>query len=257
VAQQAAGNDMTASKVPDKGKQSGSGHTSDDRVPPDPKPGWVSSLWIWPAAAIVVATTAGTLFGSAGVILSAEAMGTILIAAGTLLLSGNRWLTLGLAAALSACSVLIATSFRLHASHYEGASRTTAAPNAPNLPVNWQGQMISQAMADHANFRGADLDGADLDGIQLSHKNFDGVQANGAFFRSSQLEYTSLRGASLRDACLEGANLTGADLTGADLSGADAEGVIVTAQAMRAALAWPATQSATAAACASGHPRSG
>lgn len=243
--------------MPGKGKQLGSEHTSADRLPRDLKPGWVSSVWIWPAVAIVVASTSGTFFGSAGVILSVEAMGTILVAAGILFLSGNRWLTFGVAAALAASFVLIATSIRLHASHYEGDGRAAAALNASNLPVNWHGQVVSQAMADHADFRGADLDGADLDGIQLSYKNFDGAQANDASFRGSQLEYTSLRGASLRDACLEGANLTGADLTGADFSGADVEGVIATPQAMRAALAWPATQLVPAVACASGHLRSG
>jgi hypothetical protein len=210
----------------------------------------MSSLWLWPAVAIVLASVAGMLFGSMGVILSFEAMGAILVVAGILFLSQDRWLTFGLAAVLTASLVIIASSIRLHEFRSEGDSRTAAAvPNALNPPVDWQRQVISQAMADEANFRGADLNGADLNGIQLSHKNFDGAQANDASFLGSQLEYASLRGASLRGACLEGANLTGADLTGADFSGADVAGVTVTPQARRAALAWPSTHFGPAAAC--------
>jgi len=217
----------------------------------------MSSLWLWPAVAIVLASIAGTLFGSMGVILGFEAMGAILVVAGILFLSQDRWLTFGLAAALTASLVIIASSIRLHESRSEGDSRTAAVPNALNPPVDWQRQVISQAMADEANFRGADLDGANLNGIQLSHKNLDGAQANNASFLGSQLEYASLRGASLRGACLEGANLTGADLTGADFSGADVAGVTVTPQARKAALAWPTTHVGPAAACTSDMPRAG
>ncbi len=198
--------------------------------------------------AIVLASTAGTLFGTTGVILCVEAMAATLIVAGILFLSQDRWLTFGLAAALTASLVVIAGSIRLHESRGEGGGRTAVA-TVPNPPVHWQGQVISQAMADKANFRGADLDGANLNGIQLSHKDFDGAQANGASFLGSQLEYASLSGVSLRGACLEGANLTGANLTGADFSGADVAGVIVASQAKRAALAWPAADFRPASAC--------
>lgn len=233
------------------GTQDESGQTADGpSLSRGPGRGWKSSLWPWPGAAIGLATIAGTLFGPFGVLLSAEALAVILVAAGIFFLSQDRWLTFGLAAALTLSVVVIASSIRVHQSNGESSNKPNlTARDARNLPANWSGQVISQAMADEADFRGADLDGAKLNGIQLSHKDLDGVQANGASFHGSQLEYASLRGASLRGACLEGANLTGADLSGADFSGADVAGVIVTQQAKRAALAWPAIQPVQAVAC--------
>jgi hypothetical protein len=205
--------------------------------------------------AILFASAAGTVFGPIGVIVSAEALALILVTGGILFLSQDRWLTFGLAAALAASLVVMISTIRSHESHGKASKRTTVfASGAMSLPVNWEGQAISQAMANGANFRGADLDGANLNGIQLSHKNFDGAQADGASFRGSQLQRASLRGASLRGACLQGANLIGADLTGADFSGADIAGVIVTQQATKEALVWPATHSTPTASCISGPP---
>jgi Pentapeptide repeats (8 copies) len=222
----------------------------DSPAPPGPPPRWWSSLWFWPGAAIGLAGLAGTLFGPIGVILGAEALTALAVAAGILFVSRDRWLTFGLAVALAACLVIFAGSIWRHElPRKSGHQVSAAATGAPQLPADWPRQRISQTMADGANFRGADLDGADLAGLQLSHKNFDGVQADGASFRGSQLEYASLRGASLRGACLEGANLTGADLTGADLTGADVAGVTVSRQAERAALVWPSAHAAPTAMC--------
>lgn len=178
-------------------------------------------------------------------------MAALVVTAGILFLSHDRWLTFGLAAALTVSLVALAGSIRLHESHHKTSRRAPAATVAgrPKPPVDWQWQKISQSMAREANLRGADLDGANLNGLQLTHKDLDGAQADGASFRGSQLEDASLRGASLRGACLQGANLTGANLSGADFTGADVAGVTVSRQAKRAALVWPSPHSVPAAAC--------
>jgi len=201
--------------------------------------------------AIVLAGIAGTLFGPIGAILGGEAVAALVVTAGILFLSRDRWLTFGLAALLTASLVAFAASIRLHETHHK-SNRPPSAPMAAEVqkaPVDWSWRKISQAMVSEADLRGADLDGANLDGLQLSHKDFDGTQADGASFRGSQLERASLRGASLRGACLQGANLTGADIAGADFTGADVAGVTVSAQAKRATLAWPGGNSAPTAAC--------
>lgn len=207
---------------------------------------WWCSLWFWPALAIALATIAGTYFGAKGSLLTFEALTAILVSAGVLVRGNDRWLTFGLAVVLAATLVSVAGTIRRYESAGQGSNQGTVKVSNPlGFPVHWPQRVISQAMADDADFRGADLDGASLNGLQLSHVNFDGVQANGASFRGSQLEYASLRGASLKGACLAGANLTGADLTGADLSGADVAGVTVSRQAKEAALVWPTLPAVT------------
>jgi len=191
------------------------------------------------------------LFGPTGVILGGEALAVLVITSGILILSRDRWQTLGLAAVLVASLLVLLSSIPQHESRPGGTRPLSEAVVARNLaqPVDWQRQRVTQDMANEADFRGADLDGANLDGLQLSRRSFAGVQADGASFRGSQLEYASLRGASLRGACLQGADLTGADLTGADLTGADVAGVTVSPQAMRSALVWPAVPRQPMAAC--------
>jgi hypothetical protein len=212
---------------------------------------WWSSLWLWPAVAIGLAGIAGTLFGPIGAIFGGETLAALVVTAGILFLSRDRWLTLGLAAVLTISLVGLAGSIWLYESHHKSSRRASAAAVAgePRLPVDWQWRRISQAMANEANLRGADLEAANLNGLQLSHKDLAGAQADGASFRGSQLKDASLQGASLRGACLEGANLTGADLAGADFTGADVAGVTVSRQAKRVALVWPDTHSAPAVAC--------
>jgi hypothetical protein len=221
-------------------------------------PAWrPASLWLWPAAAIGLAGLAGALFGAVGALLvGGEALAAIVVSAGILTLSRDRWLAISLAAALIGSLVVFVGLAWLKEPHHKGSHpAATATPSAPaprpsgKPPVNWQGRMVSQAMAQQANFRGANLDGAKLAGLQLSHMNFDGALADAASFRGSQLAYASFRGASLRDACLEGAILTGADLAGADLTGADVAGVKVSRHAKKAALIWPGRHAKPPAAC--------
>jgi hypothetical protein len=235
------------------------GHVSaDTRAQQRSAPAWQpASLWLWPAAAIGLAGLAGTVFGAVGALMvGGEALAAIVVSAGVLTLSRNRWLAISLAAALVGSLVVFVGLAWLRALPHNGrhpAATTSPIPHAPQPrgkpPVNWQGQRISQAMAQGANFRGADLDDANLAGLQLSHMNFDGALGDAASFRGSQLAYASFRGASLRDACLEGAILTGADLTGADLAGADVAGVQVSRREMRAALFWPSRNAKPPAAC--------
>ena len=221
-------------------------------------PAWrPASLWLWPAAAIGLAGLAGALFGAVGALLvGGEALAVIVVSAGVLTLSRDRWLAISLAAALiGSLVVFVGLAWLRESPHKGGHPVATATPSAPaprpsgKPPVNWQGRRVSQAMAQQANFRGADLDGANLAGLQLSHLNFDGALADAASFRGSQLAYASFRGASLRDACLEGAILTGADLAGADLTGADVAGVKVSRHAKKAALVWPGRHAKPPAAC--------
>ena len=237
--------------MPETDNHAESGQTADSGSPQGSERRWWSSLWLWPAAAIGLAGIAGTLFGPIGAILAGEVLAALVVTAGILFLSHDRWLTFGLAAALTVSLVALAGSIRLHESHHKTSRRAPAATVAgrPKPPVDWQWQKISQSMAREANLRGADLDGANLNGLQLTHKDLDGAQADGASFRGSQLEDASLRGASLRGACLQGANLTGANLSGADFTGADVAGVTVSRQAKRAALVWPSPHSVPAAAC--------
>ena len=216
-----------------------------------------ASLWLWPAAAITLAGLAGAQFGPVGALLvGGEALAAIVVSAGVLTLKRESWLAISLAAALIGSLVVFVGLAWLKESHNKGghpvarATRSAPAPQpSGSPPVNWQGRKVSQAMAQHANFNGADLEGANLAGLQLSGRTFDGAQADDASFRGSQLAHASFRGASLRDACLEGANLTGADLTGADFTGADVAGVKVSPQAKKAALVWPGRHARTAAVC--------
>jgi hypothetical protein len=228
------------------------------RAQPQSAPPWrPASLWLWPAAAIGLAGLAGALFGAVGALLvGGVALAAIVVSAGILTLSRDRWLAISLAAALIGSFVVFTGLAWLRESHHKGSHPVaTATPSAPALrpsgkpPVDWQGRRVSQAMAQQANFRGANLDGANLAGLQLSHMNFDGALGDAASFRGSQLAYASFRGASLRDACLEGAILTGADLTGADLTGADVAGVKVSRHAKKAALVWPGRHTKPPAAC--------
>jgi Pentapeptide repeats (8 copies) len=268
--------------VPELANQTGSEQVS--RGAPAQKrsalPWRPASLWLWPAAALGLAGAAAALFGAEGaLIVGGVALAALVFFAGILTLDRDSWLAVSLAAALIASLAVFVGKVWLKESHHKGGKpaamatmapgqRATAtpraipAPGATSMPAtaltpqaswtppaNWPFQRVSQAMAQRANFRGADLNGANLAGLQLSHKNFDGVQANGASFRGSQLMHTSFRGASLRDACLEGVNLTGADLTGADLTGADVAGVTVSRRATRSALVWPRRRAKPAAAC--------
>lgn len=206
---------------------------------------WWPSLWFWPMVAIVLVGTAGTLFGPIGALLAAEVAVGLVAAAAIVFLSRDRWLTFGLASALTAALVLFAGSIWLnesHANHRDVAAPASVGSAALVSPVRWPWRQITQAMADEGDFRGADLDGSNLNGLELSYKNLAGAQANGASFRGAQLQHANLRGASLQGACLAGANLTDADLAGADFMGADISGVIVSAQAEKAALVWPVTQ---------------
>jgi Pentapeptide repeats (8 copies) len=246
--------------VPEVADRTESGQVSDDTPAPERSalPWRPASLWLWPAAALGVAGAAAALFGAEGaLIVGSVALAALVFFAGILTLDRDRWLAISLAAALMASLFVFVGKAWLKESPHKGAkaaatatitptSRVTATERATpgpraswTPPANWPFQRVSQAMAQQANFRGADLNSANLAGLQLSHKNFDGVQANGASFRGSQLAYSSFRGASLRDACLEGVNLTGADLTGADLTGADIAGVTVSRHAKKSALVWP------------------
>jgi len=212
---------------------------------------WWSALWLWPAVAIALAGLTGTAFGPIGAVLSGEAVAALVVMAAILFLSRERWLTFGLAALLTVALVAIAASIWLHEPHKKSSHLPPAptAAGAAKAPVAWSWRKVSQAMVNGADLRGADLDGANLDGLQLSYADFDGAQADGASFRGSQLEHASLRGVSLRGACLQGANLTGADIAGADFTGADVAGVTVSAQAKKAALAWPGRSTTSTAAC--------
>jgi hypothetical protein len=215
------------------------------------------SLWFWPAAALGLAGAAGWVFGTTGALLvGGEALAALVMFAGILTLSSDRLLALSLAAALTAAlTVFVGLAWQGKLHFHNGHAVPSATPSAPaprpsgKLPVNWQGRRVTQAMAQQANFRGANLDGANLAGLQLSHMNFAGAQADGASFRGSQLAHASFRGASLQDACLEGAILTGANLTGADLTGADVAGVRVSRHAKKAALVWPRRHAKPPAAC--------
>jgi hypothetical protein len=229
--------------VPEADNQAESGQ-GDDHPRRGVGQAWWLSLWFWPAVAIALVGAAGTLFGSIGALLAAEAAAGLLVATAVLFLSRDRWLTFGLAGALTAFVILLAASIWL--SESRSNDHHVASPPVVSValssPVRWPWRQITQAMADQGNFRGADLVGANLNGLELSYKDLDGAQADGASFRGAQLQHASLRGASLRGACLAGANLTGADLTGADFTGADVTGVIVSVKAEQAALAWPSTR---------------
>jgi hypothetical protein len=216
-----------------------------------------ASLWLWPALAITLAGLAGAQFGAVGALLvGGEALAAIVVSAGVLTLSRDRWLAISMAAALiGSLVVFVGLAWLRGPAHKGSLPVATATPSASasqpggRPPVNWQGRAVSQAMARQANFRGADLEGANLAGLRLAHQNFDGALASGASFRGSQLEHASFRGANLQGACLEGAILTGADLTGADLTGADVAGVKVSRQTTRAALVWPGRHTKPSATC--------
>lgn len=239
--------------MPDTDKNGESGQSDDSSRPPQRLgPAWLSSLWLWPAAAIALTGIAGALFGTVGVLLvGGEALAVLVLAAAILTISRDGRLPIGLVAALVVVLAVFADVAWLPQFRHPG-SRPVAAPTrseSSTLPVDWPWRTIAQGMALRANFRGADLDDANLAGLQLAHKSFDGMQANGASFRGSDLEYASLRGALLRGACLQGANLTGADLAGADFTGADVAGVTVSRSAKKAALDWPAQRAGSAVAC--------
>ena len=238
--------------VPDRDNRLESGQVPGESPSPrGGRQGWWLSPWIWPAVAIGLVSTAGTSFGSIGAILAGEVVAAFAVTAWILFVSRERWLTFGMAFALTASLLIFAGSIWLHQAH-DGVRRhaaVVAVRDDPGSPVDWSWRRISESMVRDANLRGADLDDANLNGLQLSYKDLDGVQADGASFRGAQLEHASLRGASLRGACLEGADLAGADLAGADFTGADVAGVTVSPRAEKAALAWPTTQPLPAVTC--------
>lgn len=238
--------------MPDTDKNGESGQ-ADDGLGSSQQPGhaWLSSLWLWPAAAIALTGIAGTLFGRTGALLvGGEALATLALAAGILAVSRDRGLAIGMAALVGLGAVFAGLAWAPAFHHPVSRTAPIATSSGPSAQtLDWQWRTITQGMARRANFRGADLDNANLDGLQLAHKNFAGAEANGASFRGSELEDANLRGASLQGACLVGANLTGADLTGADFSGADVAGVTVLPKAKKAALSWSSARASTASAC--------
>lgn len=238
--------------MPGTDKNGESGQTDNvSRSEQQPRQGWLSSLWLWPAAAIALAGIAGTLFGRTGALLvGGAALAVLVVAAGILTLTRDHGLAVGIAALVAVGAVFagLAWAPALHRATGRPSPAATRS-GSPAQRLDWQWRTVSQSAAQRADFRGADLDHANLDGLKLKHKNFDGAQAAGASFRGSQLEDASLRGASLQGACLEGANLTGADLTGANFSGADVAGVTVLPKEKRAALVWPSTKASQAVAC--------
>ena len=136
-------------------------------------PAWrPASLWLWPAAAITLAGLAGAQFGAVGALLvGGEALAAIVVSAGVLTLSRDRWLTIALAAALiGALGVFVGLTWLRESAHKGSHPVATATPSAQapragwKPPVDWPGRTVSQAMAQQANFRGADLDGANLAG---------------------------------------------------------------------------------------------
>ena len=159
-----------------------------------------ASLWLWPALAITLAGLAGAQFGAVGALLvGGEALAAIVVSAGVLTLSRDRWLAISMAAALiGSLVVFVGLAWLRGPAHKGSLPVATATPSASasqpagKLPVNWQGRAVSQAMAHQANFRGADLEGANLAGLRLAHQNFDGVLASGASVRGSQLDERQL-----------------------------------------------------------------
>ena len=149
--------------MPDRDNQPESGRTTASRPPQPSVRSWWSSLWLWPAVAIGLAGLASTLFGPIGAILGGEVVAAIAVTAGILFLSHDRWLTFGLAAVLTVSVVAVAGSV-WHESHHKNSSPPPATPamGALRPPVDWQWRTISQAMADEANLRGADLEGANM-----------------------------------------------------------------------------------------------
>lgn len=207
----------------------------------------MSSLWLWPAAAITLTGIAGTLFGRTGALLvGGDVLAALALAGCVLAVNRDRGVAIGMTALVGIGAVFAGLAWA-PTFHRPAPIATRSGPSGQTL--DWQWQTITQSMARRADFRGADLNNANLDGLQLAHKNFVGAEANGASFRGSQLQYASLRGVSLQGACLVGANLTGADLTGADFSGADVSGVTVLPKAKKAALNWPSAPASTVAAC--------
>ena len=80
----------------------------------------MSSLWLWPAAAIALTGLAGTFFGAIGVLLvGGEALATLVVTAGIVTLSRDRSLAIGMAAALTAAIVGFAGLAWWHELHHK------------------------------------------------------------------------------------------------------------------------------------------
>jgi len=91
---------------------------------------WLSSLWLWPAAAIGLAGAAGTFLGTGGAVLvGGEALAILVIATCLLLLRRDGWLAIVIAAALTISLIVFAGFLWLRYSHSKN-SRPTSAPTA-------------------------------------------------------------------------------------------------------------------------------
>ena len=99
-------------------------------------PAWrPASLWLWPAAAIGLAGLAGALFGAVGALLvGGEALAVIVVSAGVLTLSRDRWLAISLAAALiGSLVVFVGLAWLRESPHKGGHQVATATPSAPAM----------------------------------------------------------------------------------------------------------------------------
>lgn len=188
----------------------------------------VLSLWVWPAAAIVVIAVVGQLvgpFGAAvsGALILVSAVAVVGVLAGRRSLKVN-WVVLALTVGVAAAVVLVAAA---------GLHSTTDADQ------NLRGREVTDAMVRELNLRGMDLSGARLDGRDLRNESLAGVVAKGASFRRARLDGVTLRGADLSgadltDACLAGADLAGAVLSGVRIAGADLSPNAINASAVGA-----------------------
>jgi Pentapeptide repeats (8 copies) len=207
---------------------------------------WVwSSLWPWPALAIVVISVAGSLFSWPGAVLGVGVtVATLLLVAGYTLLDLKKLKRLAVSAGVALVVSLAVILVLLWQVRAVGFGRGSS-PGHTSGSADLAGRTVTQLMLKGLNLRGAMLSGTKLDHLSLTHKSLNGAVAPGSSFIGSDLQKVPMRGAELpganfSGACLRYADLAGAELNGAIITGADVTGVDLPPSVLRTLIGKPA-----------------
>lgn len=205
--------------------------------PPTAEPPlWARSVWVWPAASVIVVAILGEALGTFAGAVGASVLVAVAVA---VLVHG----AIDSPKAIAIGSLVGIGLLALAVSQFVWRAEAHPTESGP-VAADLRGRELSQQLVDELRLKGSALQGADLMNLDLTRQDLSGAQAAGANFAHSDLEGTpldgaDLRGANLRGACLRRASMLGADLSGADVSGADVTDAVVADQTRQSASAWP------------------
>jgi hypothetical protein len=208
-------------------------------------------LWPWPAVAVAVVALAGTLFGLLGaVVVTGQAVASLMFVAGDTLLDLKRRTWLAVSAVVVGAAVVVVLLWQAHALGFLRSRSSGQTGGSADLV----GRTVTQTMLKGLNLRGATLSGTKLDHLSLTGKSLDGAIAPGSSFIGSDLRKVPMRGAELpgadfTEACLRYADPAGAELNGANITGADITGINLPPSVRKTLVGKPASPGAHVRSC--------